>query len=119
MYLPKRIDGGINMIEIRSAESIARETLKAVLYNEISLVNEAIDKAKKGAKKEVYLNQKISCATTNLLEEAGYTVDDDSDDAEIVITWEGVYNKMSEDKKMIKEIMEELEIKIEASDENL
>lgn len=107
------------MVEIKSAESVARETLKSVLANEVSLVNERIDKAKEDAKKRAYLNQKISCATKYLLEEAGYMVDDDSDDAETIISWEHTYDRMSGDQTAIREIIGELGIKVEASDEDL
>lgn len=119
IYLPKRIDGGMNMVEIKSAESVARETLKKVLENEITLVNIAIEKAKENVKTQAYLNQKLSGTTIELLESAGYTVNGNSDDADIVIEWEYAYNRISGNRDIVNELLEELEMKIEASDEDL
>lgn len=107
------------MVEIKSAESVARETLKKVLENEITLVNIAIEKAKENVKTQAYLNQKLSGTTIELLESAGYTVNGNSDDADIVIEWEYAYNRISGNRDIVNELLEELEMKIEASDEDL
>lgn len=107
------------MVEIKSAESVARETLKKVLENEITLVNIAIEKAKENVKTQAYLNQKLSGTTIALLESAGYTVNGNSDDADIVIEWEYAYNRISGNRDIVNELLEELEMKIEASDEDL
>ncbi len=98
------------MIEIMTAESVARETIKNVLEIEIPKVNETILAAKKRGQRNCYLKIRISGATEKLLKKAGYIAQSDSDGTEI--SWEGVYNKLMNNDEFIEEVSRELNVRI-------
>lgn len=98
------------MIEIMTAQSVARETIKNVLETEIPKVNDAILAARKKCMKTCFLKIGISAATAKLLEKAGYYVETDSDSTEI--SWEGVYHRMMEDEALMEEFSKELNVRI-------
>lgn len=98
------------MIEIMTAEAIARETLKNTLAEEIPIVNERIRVAKENGTKICYADQEFSRATRRMLVKAGYEVE--SERGSTSISWEGVYNKLMDDEEMVEEIYNEIGIKI-------
>lgn len=99
------------MVEIMSAESVARETLKFVLEKEIPLVNEAIENAKGNGLRVTFVKQNFSEATKRLLKKAGYYVDDDNRN-NTQISWEAQYNNLTTNDKFIEKVAEEIDIKI-------
>ncbi len=98
------------MIEIMTAESVARETIKNVLETEIPKVNDAILSARKKGMKFCFLKIGISEGTAKLLEKAGYYVQIDGDSTEI--SWEGVFNRLMADDDFVKNISKELDVRI-------
>lgn len=99
------------MVEIMSAESVARETLKMVLENEIPLVNKAIEKAKEDGLRTTFVKRNLSAATKRLLKKAGYYVDDDITNS-TEISWEAQYNNLITNDKFIEKVAEEIDIRI-------
>ncbi len=102
------------MIEIMTAESVARETIKNVLETEIPKVNDAIAAARKKCMRFCFLKMGISEGTAKLLRKAGYAVETDGDSTEI--SWEGVFRRMMEDEALMEEISRELNVKIVEAD---
>lgn len=98
------------MIEIMTAESIARETIKNVLGMEIPKVNEAIISARKKGMKSCFLKVGISEGTAKLLKKAGYCVETDGDSTEI--SWEGLFYKLMSDDNFVEEVSKELDVRI-------
>lgn len=98
------------MVEIMSADSVARETIRKILEREVPLANEAIQCARGNGERTAYVRQKLSAGTIMLLEKAGYYVDYDSASTEI--SWEGRYNELIENAKLIEELANELNVRI-------
>ena len=98
------------MVEIMTAESIARDSIKNTLALEIPLVNENIETAKKNGRRSCYFEKRISNGTVRILEKAGYEVDFDSISTDI--SWEGIYNNLMNSEKSITEISQELNLRI-------
>lgn len=104
------------MIEIMTAESVARETIKNTLAIEIPKVNKAIEDAKKLSQRSCYIKERLSNGTIGILKKAGYDVDLDCNCTEI--SWENVYMKLMNNEKFIEEISQELNLKIVDIDDN-
>lgn len=102
------------MVEIMTAESVARETIKNVLETEIPKVNDAIQTAKKKGSKSCYIKNGISVATVKLLEKAGYCVETEYDSADI--SWEGIYNTLMNSDEFLEDISKELNVRIVDAD---
>lgn len=105
------------MIEIISAEKVARETVKSVIEEEISMVNEAISNAKGVREKHCHIYEGISRATEMLLEDAGYDVERNVYETDIDL--ESQYNEFIEDYDKVKEIADEIGIKVIKANRNI
>lgn len=104
------------MIEIISPEKIVRETVKNVLEDEILLVNDEIRKASEDHKINCCIYTGISKATAMLLEDAGYDVKQDLYATNI--SWKSIYDEFMENYDKVKEITDEIGIKVIRAVEN-
>lgn len=98
------------MIEIMTAEVIARETLKNTLETEIPIVNGHIQAAKEKGNKCCFIDREFSIATRRMLEKAGYEAE--TDRCSTSISWEGVYNRLMDNEELVEELYNEIGIKI-------
>lgn len=98
------------MVEIMSAESVTRETIRKVLEREIPIANEAIQDSREKGLRTAYVKQRLSTATIRLLEKAGYYVDSEPTCTEI--SWEARYNQLIDDEDFIEQLASELNVKI-------
>lgn len=100
------------MVEIMSAELVARESIKNILALEIPLVNKSILDAKSSGRTSCFIKERISNGTIRILENAGYDVETDYSNDTVEISWAIVYNNLMNSEEFIEEISQELNLKV-------
>ena len=102
------------MFKIISAKLAARETIKAQLAKEVTLLNDAIKEKMKKGETDLNYDGDVSKATAKLLEKSGFQVRDlyPLTGKITYISWNYMYNELCDDKKELVRIIED-ELKIE------